>query len=51
VEKNDKKEEKEVSNKLLYDQEQTACPHCGRKLTLNGGFKLKRCPFCKEPLG
>ena len=39
-----------ASNKLLYEQEQERCPHCGKKLTLNGGLKLKRCPFCKGKL-
>lgn len=26
------------------------CPSCGREINPTGGFVLKKCPFCKEPL-
>ena len=27
------------------------CPNCGKKLPMKEGLKLKKCPFCKSPLG
>ena len=29
---------------------QIFCPNCGKEIMPTGGFVLKKCPFCKEPL-
>jgi rubrerythrin len=47
---NDKERQTGESELLMTTRQKLDCPHCGKRLNINGGVKPKTCPFCRKPL-